>query len=197
MARVLQNAQFHTAPIAVPMPGSWDPIAQAAYEQGRADGFAQGHAAGYDEGFAIGRHDLTAIAERVVHAAASCFEEVRVLHADLVERVIELAELYVRTVVRHVPDQSAQGVLRRIEEALAALEPGVLELQVEASLVAEMTTLFTAHESGSVVSVVAGAGLAPGEYRVRSEWAEVEGTWERYVDAAREAVGMFLAEQAT
>ncbi len=192
MARVLQNAQFHAAPIAVPMPGSWDAAAQAAYEQGLSEGFAKGHI----EGRVAGRSELTLVADRVVHAATACFDDIRVLHSDLVERVVELAELYVQTVVRHMPDDTVAGLLQRIEEALAAVEPGMLELQVEAEHVEAMAALFAVHESGSVITVVAGRNLAPGEYRVRSEWAEVDGTWDRYLEAAREAIGMHLAERA-
>lgn len=196
MARVLRDARFDGTPIAVPVPGSWDPVAQAAYEQGRADGYAHGHTVGYDEGYATGRHDLAAVADRVVGAATRCFEELRVLHADLVTRVVELAELYVRAVVRHTPDAAAAGMLRRIEEALVALEPGRLELHVEAEVVEELARLFVGHDSGSVIDVVAGSGLAPGEYRVRSDWAEVEGTWDRYLEAAQEAVSLYVAERA-
>jgi len=193
MSRVLRDPTLQTLAIEVPVPGSWDPIAQAAYEQGRADGYTHGHSIGYSEGFDTGRHDLSAVADRMVHAATRCFDEVRVLHADLVTRVIELADLYVRTVVRGVPDASASGMLARIEEALASLEPGALELTVRADVVAELTALFAEHERALQINVVAGE-LEMGEYRIRSEWAEVDGTWDRYVHAANEAMTMYLVE---
>lgn len=194
MARVLRDAQIETLPIAVPVPGSWDPVAQAAYEQGRADGYDHGVSVGDREGFTRGRSELDAVADRVVHAAARCHDEVRRLHTHLVERVIDLSDLYVRTVVRERPDASARGMLARIEEALGQLEPGQLELAVEPGVVDELSELFAKADHQMAVAVVPDEALAPGEYRLRTEWAEADGTWERYVEAAREAMTMYLVE---
>ena len=200
MARLLRDTVLQSAPIAVPVPGSWDPIAQAAYEQGRADGLLAGHAAGYESGYETGyttaRVELETLRDELVSAAAVCHGEIVRAHRDLVTRVIELAELYVQTVVRHVPDASAQSLLARIDEALAALEPGQLEVSVPAAVLDEVRAIFAAREQMTYVTVIAGTGLAAGEYRIRGDWADADGAWHHYVAAATEAISAYLAEQA-
>jgi flagellar biosynthesis/type III secretory pathway protein FliH len=194
MGRVLRDTRLDSAPIAVPAPGSWDPVAQAAYEQGRVDGYSHGLALGDREGYERGRRDLDAVADRTVQAAHRCFDEVRRLHTQLVARTIELADLYVRTVIRTAPDASAHGMLARIEEALTQLEPGELELAVEPSVLEELTALFAAADHAMPIRVTAGDGLTAGEYRIRTDWAEADGTWDRYIEAAREAMTMYVVE---
>jgi flagellar biosynthesis/type III secretory pathway protein FliH len=194
MGRVLRDPQLELAPINVPAPGAWDPVAQAAYEQGRADGYTHGYEVGRRDGFDTGRHELDRVADQIMHAATRCFDEVRLLHAELVGRLIEFCDLYVRTVVRGAPDASAVGLLARVESAIEALEPGRLELSVEPDVVEELTAMFEAADHQMEIMVVASDSVGPGEYKLRTEWAEADGSWDRYIEAAREAMTMYLVE---
>jgi flagellar biosynthesis/type III secretory pathway protein FliH len=191
MARLLRDVVVHAAPVTVPLPGSWDAAAEQAFETGRLAGREEGFA----EGHATGRQELAAIADRVVEAVARCGEQVARAHADLVERVVEVAQLYVQAVVRHVPDASALGMLARIEEALVHLEPAPFELLVPADVVDDLSALFAARDDRAAVTVVAGTALAPGEFTVRSAWSQADGTWENYLEAARNAIETYLVER--
>ncbi|MEZ5218318.1 MAG: hypothetical protein R2705_12765 [Ilumatobacteraceae bacterium] len=197
MARLLHDTQLDRVATPVPMPGAWDAIAQAAYEQGRADGHANGRAVGDAEGYERGRTELLTIAEGISETARACHDEIRHAHLDLVARIRELAEIYVETVVRHVPDATAESLLCRIDEALAALEPGPLELRVPEANVVDLRSIFAARDDGKLVTVVADRTLGAGEFRLRGDWADADGTWDHYRRVAHETIDAFLAEQAT
>lgn len=195
MTRVLRSIALAEDPVALPGPGSWDTSTQAIHDQGREEGYAEGYAAGRAAGFTAGRDELTAIAASLREATATCIGEVRAAHRELVERIVELAELYAVTVARRLPDPSARGLLDRVAEALGVVEPAALELAVPPTDVDEVSRLLATGEDGPAIRVVGGHHLRPGEYRLRGEYAEVDGTWERYLDAAQEAISSYLADR--
>ncbi len=194
MSRVLREAAMAATPTALPAPGAWDPTTREVFDQGRREGYDEGFGAGKEEGYRLGRDELRAIESSLRTATLSCIEQVRAAHSSLIDRVVELSELYVMTVVRDLPDAAAAGLLARMSEAMRALEPAALELAVPAGDVDDVVRLLADHPDGELLTVVAAAGLRPGEFRLRGEYADVDGCWERYLDAAREAISLYLID---
>jgi flagellar biosynthesis/type III secretory pathway protein FliH len=112
----------------------------------------------------------------------------------LLTRVMDVAELMVTTVLRHQPDTATAGLLVRVREALDGLDPGPVELAVHPDLEASVLELL--HREPLPATVTADAGLALGEFRIATEWASADATWQHYLDAAREAVTMHVAALA-
>jgi hypothetical protein len=69
-----------------------------------------------------------------------------------------------------------------------------LEVSVAPDLVAELTEILAPRNAhGTRVKVVPDANLLPGEFRMHSEWADADGTFERYLAAARDALELHLS----
>jgi flagellar biosynthesis/type III secretory pathway protein FliH len=188
MSRLISLPSVGAAPVAVPVPGTWDAVATAAYEQGRREGF--------DEGRALGRQELALLAEPLSTAIDLCCERIVAAHRDLARRTAELADLYATTVLRHATGEFVRGHLLRLEETLAALDEGSVEVRVPPALV-DQTEQAMAHRSSKMAVLVVGdPALGDGEFRVRAEWADAEGTFERFVEAAREALALYMADEA-
>jgi flagellar biosynthesis/type III secretory pathway protein FliH len=182
MTRVLR-APGMAAPISVPGPGAWGPVAVAAHDQGYARGLVEGRA--------HGRHDLAHLHDELRQAVTSCLAAVEDARLALLGRVMDVAELMVVTVLRHQPDTTTAGLLVRVREALDGLDPGQVELTVHPDLVASVRELLA--DQTVALDVGADASLARGEFRIATEWASADATWQHYIDAAREAVAMHVA----
>lgn len=182
MTRVLQRPSFDDAPIDVPAPPSWDSSALAAYELG----FARGSETGRDSG----RLDLLIVGGHIDR----CIDAVDEASEALSRRVLEVAELFVTTVLRHIPEARTAGLLIRLAEVLTTFDPGNICLSVhpdDAETAAEC--LLRRPPNGQHVSVLTDRNLAPGEFRLNSDWAQAEGTFDRYMAAAREALELHLS----
>ncbi|MCU1365068.1 MAG: hypothetical protein JWL72_1221 [Ilumatobacteraceae bacterium] len=182
MTRVLQRPSFDDAPIDVPAPPSWDSSALAAYELG----YARGSTAGRDSG----RLDLLIIEGHVDRCMAAVAEA-----ADAMSRrVLEVAELFVTTTLRHVPEARTAGLLVRLGEVLASFDPGTITLTVhpdDAEIAADC--IARRPPNGQNITVLSDRRLSPGEFRLNSDWAQAEGTFDRYIAAAREALELHLS----
>jgi len=189
MTRVLRAAGM-AAPISVPGPTAWGPIAVAAHDQG----YDQGYAQGLLDGRAQGRRDLSHLGDELRLAVTTCLTAIEEARRALLTRVMDVAELLVTTVLRHQPDTATAGLLVRVREALDGLDPGPTDLAVHPDLVASVTDLVA--EQGLPVTVGTDASLALGEFRITAEWASAEATWQHYVEAAREAVALHVAALA-
>ena len=182
MTRVLQRPAFETAPIDVPAPPSWDSVALAAFEQG----FARGECSGRD----AGRRDLLFVDGHVDRCVAAVDDA----SDALTRRVLEVAELFVTTALRHFPEARTAGLLIRLGEVLAAFDPGAIVVSVHPDdAAAAIDAVAGRTPNGQVITVISDSGLASGEFRLHSEWAQAEGTFDRYLAAAREALELHLS----
>lgn len=186
MNRILRLPDYG-APVDVPAPAAWNPSAQAAYERGLAEGREQGHR--------TGRLDAEPVTQAIAHAVTTCAAEIARVKDDLDRRVLQVAEMYVATVLRHVPDARTSGLLVRIAEAIDAIDAGAIVICVRTEAVTPIAAAIGALSGQQDVSVVADDTLQSGEFRLRTEWAEAEGTWDRYLAAAQTAVEMYVAEE--
>ena len=186
MNRILRLPDYG-APVDVPAPSAWDPTAQAAYERGVADGRAEGHR--------LGRLDAEPVLVAIAQAVTTCAAEVASAKADLDRRILQVAEMYVSTVLRHVPDARTAGLLVRIAETIDALDAGAVVVCVCPDAVARTNDALGRLSGQPHIQVVSDAGLALGEFRIRTEWAEAEGTWDRYLAAAQAAMELYVAEE--
>ncbi|MCU1393262.1 MAG: hypothetical protein JWM34_1690 [Ilumatobacteraceae bacterium] len=182
MTRLLQRPSFEESPVDVPAPPSWDSVALAAYELGFAKGESTGRDGGrLDQLFVDGRVDQCLAA---IDAAAD----------EMTRRVLEVSELFVATVLRHLPEARTAGLLLRLGEVLTAFDPGSLVLSVNPDdLDAASESMARRPPNGHTVSIVGDRHLATGEFRLTSDWASADGTFDRYLDAAREALELHLS----
>ena len=185
MTRVLQSPAFDDTAIGVPAPPAWDSVAVAAFEQG----FAQGAEAGRS----AGRRDLMLGESNLRSALDECMGAIESSLHQFNQRVIEVAELFVTTALRHIPEARTTGLLVRMGEVLATFDPGTVVVSVEPDAVTEVSEAFARRPPRShSITVTADRTLATGEFRLQSEWADAEGTFQRYIEAAREAVELHL-----
>ena len=182
MTRVLRAAGL-AAPISVPGPGAWGPVAVAAHDQGYAQGLIDGRAKG--------RHDLDHLHDELRDAVRACLAAVDDARRALLGRVMDIAELMVVTVLRHQPDTTTAGLLGRVREALDGLDPGKATLIVHPDLAPSVRKLLSG--DADALEVAADAALERGEFRITTEWASADATWQHYVEAAREAIAMHVA----
>ncbi len=186
MTRILRRPSFDGAPIDVPAPPAWDSVALAAYEQGYDEGGQRGRE--------LGRRDLREMQTQLDTAVDRCLASIDSASHALAARVVDVSELYVTTALRHVPEARTAGMLVRLGEVLQAFEPGALEVSVAPDLVAELSDILAPRNvHGERVTVVGDASLLPGEFRMHSEWADADGTFERYLAAARDALELHLS----
>ncbi|MEY2552469.1 MAG: hypothetical protein QOC57_329 [Ilumatobacteraceae bacterium] len=182
MTRVLHRPSLDRPPIDVPAPPAWDSVALAAYEHG------------YEEGARHGRRDQSVMQAELEAAVDRCLASVAAASKAMTARVLEVSELYVTTALRHLPESRTAGMLVRLGEVLQVFEPGALEVSVASDLVSELAGIMANRNAhGARVKVVGDATLLPGEFRVHSEWADADGTFERYLAAAREALELHLS----
>lgn len=181
MSRVIRSAELHEAPIDIPAPPAWDSVALAAFEMG------------YQQGVTAGRLDVGAVESTLADACQCCVDAVDRATATMVARTLEVAELFVTTVLRHVPEARTAGMLVRLGEVLAAFETDPLEVSVAPSDVTEVAAVMAARpQLAARVNVVGDPQLAEGEFRIHSEWADADGTFDRYLAAARDALERML-----
>ena len=182
MTRVLQRPSFNEAPIDVPAPPSWDSVALAAYELG----FVRGEQSGRDSG----RLDLLFVDDHVDRCLAAIDEASDALNRS----ALQVAELFVTTVLRHLPEARTAGLLVRLGEVLSAFDPGSILLSVHPDDVEAATDAVAGRpQNGQNITVTADRSLASGEFRLSSDWAQAEGTFDRYLAAAREALELHLS----
>lgn len=186
MTRILRLPDYG-APVGIPAPASWDPASQAAYDRGFADGRASGHESG--------RLDAEPVTRAITHAITTCAAEVTRAKNEIDTHILQIAEMYVTTVLRHVPDARTNGLLIRIAEAIDAVDTGPIVVSVRSDMVERISAMIGSATGQTNVVVAADDSLSFGEFRLRTEWAEAEGTWDRYLDAARTAIEMYIAEQ--
>lgn len=186
MSRVIHRAELRHAPVDVPAPPAWDAIALSAYE------------AGYARGSTEGRTDVSAMEAQLLGAIERCVDEVHHASAQMTARVLEIAELFVTTVLRHVPEARTQGLLVRLGEVLRTFELEPLEVSVVPDSVADVVDVLNQQPRlAGGVTVVGDPTLHPGEFRIHSEWADADGTFDRYLVLAREAMErLVMAEMA-
>lgn len=181
MTRVLRRPSFDNIPIDVPAPPAWDSVAVSAYEQG----FEEGGVTGREEG----RRDLRELDTQLLEAVDRCIASVDAATEAMAKRVLDISELFVTTALRHAPDAGTRGMLVRLGEVLRTFESGPIELSVANDLVGDLQRII-ADRTGHVdrVTVVGDHSLVPGEFRLHSEWADADGTFDRYLRAARDAM---------
>jgi flagellar assembly protein FliH len=186
MTRILRRPSFDNVPIDVPAPPSWDAVAVAAYEQG----FEEGGVNGREQG----RRELRELDAQLLDAVDRCIASVDAATEAMAGRVLDVSELFVTTALRHTPEAGTYGLLVRLGEVLRTFEPGPVELSVANDLVDDLQQIIAAR-SGHVdrVTVVGDHSLAPGEFRLHSEWADADGTFDRYLEAARDALELNVA----
>lgn len=182
MTRVLRAAGL-AAPISVPGPAAWGPVAVAAHDQGYAQGLIDGRAQG--------RHDLAHLGDELRLAVTTCLATIDDARRVLLGRVMDVAELMITTVLRHQPDTATAGLVVRVREALDGLDPGPIEVTVHPDLESSVSELLA--RDPLPVTITTDPGLALGEFRVATEWASADATWTHYLAAAREAVAMHVA----
>jgi flagellar biosynthesis/type III secretory pathway protein FliH len=173
------------APISVPGPLAWGPVAVAAHDQGYAQGLIEGRQQG--------RRDLAHLVGELREAVDTCAADIHRARLALLGRVMDVAELLVTTVLRHQPDTATAGLLVRVREALDSVDPGAVQLAVHPELVASVVEVVQTGALPVAVVVSGDMSLEHGEFRLRTEWASADATWEHYLDAAREAVAMHIA----
>jgi len=182
MTRVLQRPSFDEAPIDVPAPPSWDSVALAAYELG----FARGEEAGRDSG----RLDLLFVDDRI----ENCLTAIETASDALNRRVLEIAELFVTTTLRHLPEARTAGLLVRLGEVLNSFDPGPIQLTVHPEDIGAATDAVARRQpNGQNITVSGDRTLARGEFRLTSDWAQADGTFDRYFAAAREALELHVS----
>jgi len=182
MTRILQRPDFGESPVNVPAPPAWDAGALSAYEQGYAEGVQAGRDAG--------RLDLLIVGGQVDR----CVDVINASSRAMNARVIEVAELFVTTALRHIPEARTAGLLVRLGEVLATFDPGPMTLALHPDDVEQATdAVQTRSTYARFVTVVSDNSLQPGEFRLSSEWADAEATFDRYLSAAREALELHLS----
>jgi flagellar biosynthesis/type III secretory pathway protein FliH len=124
-------------------------------------------------------------------AVTTCLAAIDDARRALLTRVMDVAELMITTVLRHQPDTTTAGLLVRIREALDGLDPGRIELTVHPAVSSSVEGLLAA--DALAVDIATDAALELGEFRIATEWAAADATWQHYVEAAREAVAMHVA----
>ncbi len=186
MSRVIHRAELHHAPVDVPAPPAWDAIALSAYE------------AGYARGSSEGRTDVSAMEVQLLGAIERCVDEVHHASERMAARVLEISELFVTTVLRHVPEARTHGLLVRLGEVLRTFELEPLEVSVVPESVADVVEVLGQQPRlANGVTVVGDPTLHPGEFRIHSEWADADGTFDRYLALARDAMErLVMAESA-
>lgn len=185
--RILQRPSFGPVAVEVPAPPAWDRAALAAYEQSFRD----------DGGSKLdrGRRDLHHIEGQLVAATGSCLAAIDAARTSMVRRSLEIAEEFVTTTLRHKPEVGVAGMLVRLGEVLNALEPDPLELAVTPGLVDDVEGIIaTRSDHAGRITVIGDPSMAPGEFRLRSEWADAEGTFQKYMSCARAALETMVAE---
>ncbi len=189
MTRVLRTPRVGAAPVSVPSPSAWGPVAHAAFDEGYAKGLADGRQ--------DGRRDMSHVGDEIARALERCRAEIAAASAALSNRTVEIAELFVETVLRHRPDTATAGLLARVREALEAIDEGAIDLFVHPDLVTPVSDALAGHGVATgPVSVCPDESLALGEFRLRAGWASADATWDSYVRAARDALALFVAEAA-
>ncbi|MCE9620944.1 MAG: hypothetical protein K8R99_01215 [Actinomycetia bacterium] len=189
MTRILQRPSLNANAVALRAPPSWDPIALSAYEQG------------YSEGAGTmlekGRRDLHRFETEIIDATQRCLHAVETARQLMARRTLDIAELFVTTALRDIPEAGTAGMLVRLGEVLRAFEPGPIELSVATDLVGELEAIMaTRNDYADRVKVVDDPTLKPGEFRLHSEWADADGTFERYISAARAALEAHPADES-
>lgn len=177
MSRVIRSAELHPAPVDVPAPPAWDATALSAYEAGHARGVAEG------------RSDVRAMEQQLRHAVERCIDAVDAASEQLATQVLDIAELFVTSVLRHVPEARTAGMLVRLGEVLRTFDTDPLEVFVAPDDVPDVAEVIAGQPKlAPRVSVVGDPMLLRGEFRLHSAWADAQGTFDRYFAAARDAV---------
>lgn len=185
MSRVIQGAELHHAPIDVPAPPAWDAVALSAYE------------AGFARGIAEGRTDISAMQVQLLGAIERCVDEMHLASERMTSRVLEISELFVTTVLRHLPEARTHGLLVRLGEVLRTFELEPLEVSVVPDSVADVVEALSLQPRlAGNVSVVGDPTLHPGEFHIHSEWADADGTFDRYLALARDALERLVMADA-
>ncbi|MBI4885057.1 MAG: hypothetical protein HY826_13485 [Actinobacteria bacterium] len=186
MTRILHRPSFGQRAVDVPTPPSWEPAALAAYEQG------------YHEGthsrLENSRRELGNMETKLIDAVDRCLAAVNAATETMCGRLLDVAELFVTTALRHAPEAGTAGMLVRVGEVLRAFEPGAMELSVAFDLVDDVAAIMASRgDCGGRVVVSGASDLVPGEFRLHSEWADADGTFDRYLEAARTAFELATA----
>jgi flagellar biosynthesis/type III secretory pathway protein FliH len=182
MTRVIRGPELHHSPVDVPAPPAWDATALAAYEFG------------YRQGNIEGRLDVTGLEAQLGEATDRCLAAIDAASEKMTVRVLEVAELFVTTALRHLPEARTAGLLVRLGEALRAFDADPLEVSVAPSDVADVVDAISARSSdASRISVIGEPSLRPGEFLIHSAWADAVGTFDRYFAAARDAMERAVA----
>jgi flagellar biosynthesis/type III secretory pathway protein FliH len=182
MTRVIRGPELHHAPVDVPAPPAWDAVALAAYEYG------------YRQGNVDGRVDVRGMEQQLGDATARCLIAIEQSTQQMTSRLLEIAELFVTTTLRHVPEARTAGLLVRLGEALRAFDADPLELSVSPTDVADVVDAIALRANDATrVTVMGDPTLAPGEFHIHSSWADAAGTFDRYFAAARDAMERSVA----
>jgi hypothetical protein len=227
MTRLLQRPAIHAAPVEVPAPPAWDSVALAAYEQGHAEGSAAGREQGRRDHLIVGgeidrciaavQASLAATNERLAQIA-ELFVTTTLRHCP----DIRTAGLLVR--LREVLDALDPGVITihvhpdAVEATLATCDRRADHGGPAGSLGGSLGGEHAGGPGGSLgggpagslgggpggslggghrIVVTSDRRLATGEFRVTSEWADAEGTFERYIAAARAAIDLHLGRDVS
>lgn len=185
MTQILRGITLDRTPVDVPAPPAWDSVALAAYEQG------------YMEGIEAGRRDLGTLERQLQEAVTRCIADQHASRDQITKRVTEVAELLLTTALRHRPDARMCGLLTRVGEVLRSFEAGPLELTVAPDAVGVVARAVESRNGGPEVTVTGDRTLGAGDFRLHSAWADADGTFQRYLAAARDAVEVELAGGAS
>ena len=159
-------------------PGAFD---APSVETATSVAFEEGRLAGRAEA-AESVRELALAVNDAVDRAVSDLQQVR---ADAVSRWVEAAIEIAEFLIDSVPEQAAQSLLSRLEDALDQITDSPLEIHICATDLELVDQIFG---SRSDISVIVEAGLRPGEARITGSAASADMTRATALAAVRRAL---------
>ena len=152
-----------------------------AVETATSYAFEEGRLAGRAEAAESVRELALAVNEAVDRAVA----DLQQIRADAVSQWVEAAIDIAEFLIDSVPEQAAQSLLSRIEDALEQITDTPLEIHIGATDLELVDEIFG---NRSDISVIVEAGLRPGEARISGSAASADITRATALAAVRRAL---------
>ncbi len=161
-----------------------DPVVRELVEQAAAEAHRRGRDEGLREGLAAASAHADRLAAGLIAALDRTTETAIMARDQHVQEVLDLALVVAETVLGREPHDGGAAVAARVREVLDQLVDPAPSIHVHP----EDQPLVADALADREVTVVADAGLEPGDARVRGGWAEVDMTRRAAWAAVREAL---------
>ena len=180
MNRVIRRPNVAPGPRAIGG-GHSGAIDAPSVETATAVAFEEGRHAGRAEAQTEARE----LALSVNQALDRAFEEIGQIRSDAVGRWLDVAIEIAEFIIDSVPEEAAQALLGRIDQALAQITDAPLEIQIGPT---DLELVDQAFGGRADISVIVDSNLRPGEARISGAAARADITREAAMAAVRRAL---------